>query len=55
MMNDKRRKLRWQLPFLAFLVIGTIFILSKQDRSKLKLIFYRIQRRRRNLKLKPFF
>ena len=33
MMNDKRRKLRWQLPFLAFLVIGTIFILSKQDRS----------------------
>lgn len=33
MMNDKRRELRWQLPLLAFLVIGTIFILSKQDRS----------------------
>ena len=24
-MNDKRKKLRWQLPFLILLVIGTIY------------------------------
>lgn len=32
-MEDKRKKLRWQLPFLALLIVGTILILSKQDRS----------------------
>ena len=25
LMNDKRKKLRWQLPFLILLVIGTIY------------------------------
>ena len=32
-MSDKQKKLRWQLPFLALLIVGTIIILSKQDRS----------------------
>ena len=32
-MEDKRKKLRWQLPFLALLIVGTVIILSKQDRS----------------------
>lgn len=32
-MDDKRKKLRWQLPFLALLIVGTVIILSKQDRS----------------------
>ncbi len=32
-MDDKKKKLRWQLPFLLFLIVGTIFILAKQDRS----------------------
>ena len=29
-MNNKRRLL-WQLPFLAFLVIGTVIIVSRQQ------------------------
>ena len=32
-MSDKQKKLRWQLPFLALLIVGTIIILGKQDRS----------------------
>jgi thiamine biosynthesis lipoprotein len=32
-MSDKKKKLRWQLPFLTFLIVGTIIILGKQDRS----------------------
>ena len=32
-MTDKSKKLRWQLPFLALLIVGTVIILSKQDRS----------------------
>lgn len=32
-MSDKKKKLRWQLPFLALLIVGTVIILSKQDRS----------------------
>ena len=32
-MSDKQKKLRWQLPFLTLLIVGTIIILGKQDRS----------------------
>ena len=32
-MTNNRKKLRWQLPFLALLIVGTVIILSKQDRS----------------------
>lgn len=32
-MNDNKKKLRWQLPFLLLLIVGTVIILSKQDRS----------------------
>ena len=32
-MSDKNKKLRWQLPFLTLLIVGTIIILGKQDRS----------------------
>ena len=32
-MSDKQKRLRWQLPFLALLIVGTVIILSKQDRS----------------------
>lgn len=29
-LRNKRKKLIWQLPFLAFLIIGTILIISRQ-------------------------
>lgn len=32
-MDEKKKKLRWQLPFLFLLIVGTVVILSKQDRS----------------------
>ncbi len=31
LMNDKRKRLRWQLPFLVLLVVGTIYVIRGQS------------------------